>query len=360
VSASPLVSIVVPVFNGERHLRESLDSILAQTHPTCEVLVMDDASTDGTPAIVASYGHRVVSHRQPETRGIYGNVNVGIAQARGPYVAVYHADDVYDARIVEREVAFLEAHPGAGAVFCQDIFIDEVGREYGRLAIPPELRGGRPLDGRVVFNALLTYKNRFLRSPTSMVRAAVYREVGGYRDVEFRNTADLEMWLRIVQKYPLGILEEHLVRYRHSESSSASRYHRLRTDPERHFAIMDRHLQAWAAAIATPGALAAHEAHRAEDRLMCAISHYILDRRAEARRLLEGIRTVRIRRSPQVQRTRLLVLLVLLRVLVRLPRLAVVAGVFHRRWHARGRWVRASGARGRRGAAGSPGPEAER
>src|SRR5262249_7263082 len=70
-----MVSIVVPVYNGERFLRASLDSILAQTYPRIEVLVMDDASTDGTPAILASYGERIKVIRQPENRGIYGNMN---------------------------------------------------------------------------------------------------------------------------------------------------------------------------------------------------------------------------------------------------------------------------------------------
>src|SRR6188472_1395337 len=81
----PLVSIVVPVWNGERFLRESLDSILAQTYPRLEVIVVDDASTDETPEILASYGDRIRILRQPRTRGIYGNANDGIALARGDF-----------------------------------------------------------------------------------------------------------------------------------------------------------------------------------------------------------------------------------------------------------------------------------
>src|SRR5579859_7459650 len=132
-----LVSIIIPVFNGERFLRESLESILVQTYPHIEIFVMDDASTDGTPGVVAAYGQRVKYHRQNTNRGIYGNANDGIAMARGEYIAIYHADDIYDARIVEREVDFLERYPEAGAVFCQDIFIDPAGNERGSLQIPP-------------------------------------------------------------------------------------------------------------------------------------------------------------------------------------------------------------------------------
>jgi glycosyltransferase involved in cell wall biosynthesis len=333
----PLVSIIVPVFNGEQYLRESLDSILAQSYPNTELLIMDDASTDGTAEIIASYGNRVKAYRQPQNRGIYGNMNDGIAMARGEYIAIYHADDIYHSNIVEREVDFLERYPEAGGVFCQDIFIGPDGQEQGRLVLPPEVRGGRPLDFRVVFNALLTYMNRILRCPSCMVRASVYRDVGGYRDELFRNTSDLEMYLRIARKYPIGILEEYLYRYRRGHSSSAQRYHHLRTDPVRFFRIMDLYLDEGGREIATREALAAYEAHRAEDRLMIVISHYILGHRQEARPVLSQVRPLQILGSPRVQRGRLLILFFGLHCLVRLPRIRPLAEMFYRRWHTMGK-----------------------
>lgn len=330
----PLVSIVVPVFNGERYLRESLESILAQTFPRTEILVMDDASTDDSPGIVASYRDKVDSYRQPRNRGIYGNVNDGIAMARGDYIAVYHADDVYQPHIVEREVAFLERHPEAGAVFCQDVFIDPSGDELGRLQLPPEVRGGYPLPYPVIFNALLKYKNPFLRCPSSMVRASVYRDVGCYRDQEFRNTSDLEMWLRIAQKYPIGILEEYLFCYRYGHGNSAQRYHHLRTDPSRYFQIMDMYLDDGGRAVATADALTAYEGHRAEDRLMCAVNNYILGRSEEAGAILSHVRAGQILGSSRIQSGRLLVLFLMLQCLVRVPRVPLIARMFYQRWHS--------------------------
>jgi GT2 family glycosyltransferase len=327
VTNSALVSII--------YLRESLDSIIAQTYRRTEVLVMDDASTDTTPAIIASYGDRVNYFRQPQNRGIYGNVNGGIAMARGEYIAIYHGDDVYHPTIVEREVQFLERYPEAGAVFCHDVFIDPLGRECGRLEIPPELRGGRPLDYRSVFNALLTYKNPFLRCPSSMVRASVYRDIGGYRDKEFRNTSDLDMWLRIARKYSIGILDDYLFWYRFGHGSSAQRYHHLRTDPSRYFRIMDLYLKDGGWTIATHEALAAYEAHRAEDQLMRVINHYILDQSEDARAILKQVRVGQMLKSPRVQRGRLLVLFLALQALVRVPRISLLANLFYRRWHVK-------------------------
>ncbi len=331
----PLVSIIVPVFNGERYLRESLDSIVAQSYPYMEVLVMDDASIDSTPDIIASYGGKVRYFRQPQNRGIYGNMNDGIAMARGEFIAIYHSDDVYDSRIVEREVEFLQRYPEAGAVFCQDIFIDPEGCERGRLELSPEVRGGRPLDFRVIFNALLMYKNRFLCCPSCMVRASVHKDVGNYRDEQFLNTSDLEMYLRISRKYSIGILEEYLFRYRWGHGNSGQRYRHLRTAPERYFKIMDLYLEQGGYSAAMPKALAAYEAHRAEDNLMRVVNHYILGQCKETREVLGLVRMRRLLASGRIQRGRLLVLFLLLHCLARLPIIPFLANLFYRRWQTK-------------------------
>jgi len=348
---SPLVSIVVPVYNGERFLRASLDSILAQRYRPIDVLVMDDASTDSTASIIASYGERVRAIRQPRNRGIYGNANDGIALARGDYIAVYHADDLYEPEIVERQVAFLESHPQAGAVFCKDIMIDPQGREEGRLVLPSEVRGERPLDYAVVFNSLLKFKNAFLMCPSAMVRAAIYRDVGVYRDAQFRNSADLDMWLRIARRSAIGILDQYLFRYRFGHGNSAQRYHQLRTDAERFFTIMDLYLNEGDRALAAPQALAAYEAHRAEDQLTRCLNAYVLGRLAEGRAILGEFRVSRLLASPVVARGRLLVVFFLLATLVRLPRIALLAELLRwRRWGAGARrrgtlppWARSDG-----------------
>jgi glycosyltransferase involved in cell wall biosynthesis len=324
------------VFNGERYLRESLDSIVAQTYPDIEILVMDDASTDGTPEIIASYGDRVTCFRQPRNRGQFENVNDGIARARGEYIAVYHSDDVYEPEIVAREAAYLRDNPAVGAVFCQDIFLDGASREVGRLTLPPEARGGRPLDYPVVLNALLKYKNSFLRGPSSIVRAAVYADVGPYRGEVFGIASDLEMWVRIARRHPVAVLPEFLFRYRYGHENLSKEYAHLRTEQERFFKVMDHYLDEGDRRHATAEAMAAYEAHRAEDRLMRAVNHYILGQRGEARALLGEVKPRHVLASARVQRGRLLILLLVLKGLVRLPRIRPLAGLFYRRWHGGG------------------------
>ncbi len=329
----PRVSIIVPVYNGESYLRESLDSILAQTYPRIEVIVLDDASADRTGEIAAEYGSKIQLHHQPVNKGIYANANDGITLARGEYIGVFHADDVYLPTIVEKQVEFLDGNPDIAAVFAQDIFTDQDGRDYGRLELPAELKTERPLDFRTIINALLTHRNHFLRCPGAMVRASAYRELGGYRQEQFRNTSDLEMWLRIVSKYPIAILAGHLFRYRHTKDASSSRYHRLRTDAERYFRIMDLYLDQGGREVATTEALAAYEAHRAEDQLRRSINHYILGQSAEAKMLMRELRLRALLGSRHVQRGRLFLLYAGMEVLTRLPRVDWVANSFYDHWY---------------------------
>ena len=331
----PRVSIIVPVYNGQAYLRESLDSIMAQTYANAEILVMDDASTDNTQALVSLYGDRLTYYRQPQNRGQFANVNDGIAKVDGDYVAVFHADDVYMPTIVEQEVAFLQSYPDAGAVFCLDVFIDALGRKYGSLEVPPEVRGGRPIEYPVILNALLKYKNRFLVGPSAMVRASVYQDVGFYRGEEYGIASDLEMWARIARKYSIGILDEHLMCYRHGHGNSTQTYYHLRTEPEGHFRILDSCLQNGGRAVATAQALTAHEAHRAEDRLMRAINYYIQGDLSRSAAVLGEVRSADILASEQVQSARLLILWVLMRLLLLLPRIRLVANFFYRRWHVK-------------------------
>lgn len=331
----PLVSIVVPAYNAERFLRASLDSILNQTYSATEILFMDDTSTDSTPAIARSYGDRIIYYRQPRNRGQFGNVNDGISRAHGKYVAVYHADDIYLPEIVAREVAFLEAHPEAGAVFAIEIFIDRDGSERGRLVLPPEVRGRELLDYATVLNALLCYKNCIFCGPSSMVPASVYRTIGPYRGHEFPVAGDFEMFFRIARKYPVGILDQHLLRYRWGHGNADQLDRLLRTAPEPYFSIVDEHLSAGGRAFARKSSLAAHEAHRSENALMRAVSCYILDRPQELHQVLKEVSLRRLLGSSKVQRYRLSVLYLLLLLLVRLPHLPLAARVFRKRWYSR-------------------------
>jgi glycosyltransferase involved in cell wall biosynthesis len=333
VGARPTVAVVVPVHNGERFLTEMLESVFAQTYQPVEIIVMDDASTDATPEILEGYAGRLRHVRQAANRGQFLNVNDGIQMAEADVIGVFHADDVYEPQMIEREVAWLVAHPAAGAVFCSDVFVDDRGCEFGRLSLPPEIRGEMPLDYSTILNALLRHGNTFLRCPTALVRAEVYRDVGLYRPDRYANTSDLDMWLRIARRHRIGVLEGHYLRYRRGHGSSSERYQHLRTEPSRVFTILDGELQHQGAGVATTTALAAYEGRRSVDHALCAASKYILGDIAGSRAALRSVKALSLARTGSVQRVRMIALTVALRLLARLPRSGRIAALFERRWY---------------------------
>jgi glycosyltransferase involved in cell wall biosynthesis len=106
----PLISCIVPVFNGERYLGEALDSILRQTYRPIEIIVADDGSTDGTPAVVARYGDQVRYDRQ-EHAGAPVARNLGLSIAHGEFVAFLDSDDLWHPEKLQRQMARFEARP---------------------------------------------------------------------------------------------------------------------------------------------------------------------------------------------------------------------------------------------------------
>src|SRR5215471_9275789 len=105
-----LISCVVPVFNGERYLSETLDSILAQTYRPLEIVVVDDGSTDRTADVVASYHDEVHYFKQANT-GVPAARNLGISRAAGAFIAFLDADDLWHPEKLERQMACFKARP---------------------------------------------------------------------------------------------------------------------------------------------------------------------------------------------------------------------------------------------------------
>lgn len=337
------VSVVVPVRDGAPWLMGSLESILRQTRPPDEVIVMDDASVDGSAELAASLGPAVTVVRRSVPVGQFDNVNEGLDVARGEYVCVFHADDVYEPTIVEREATFLDHHPTVAAVFCQDRFIDLQGREVGRLVLPADVPVDVPISGSDVLDRLLRHRNVFLRCPTAMVRAGVYRHVGRYDQSEFPVAADLDMWVRIARDHDLAVLGEHLLRYRSGHGSAGGMYQRLRTEPDDYFRIMDRELSLLGTATPAPSSLRRYEAHRAADRVSIGVSRYINGNLRDSRDALAAARLQALAGGRTARHLRLAAFLPVMRVLARLPRSARLAESFYRHWHSRYLPARAAG-----------------
>jgi glycosyltransferase involved in cell wall biosynthesis len=155
---APLVSCVVPVFNGARYLAEAVDSVLAQTHPRLELIVVDDGSTDGSAELAARYGSPVRLVRQPHL-GLAAARNAGVESATGDFVAHLDADDLWVPDKLARQLARFQEHPGIGlslALF-QNFWVPELADEARRYEGHPL---AQPMGGYAV-STLVTRRSLF-------------------------------------------------------------------------------------------------------------------------------------------------------------------------------------------------------
>ncbi len=297
----PLVSVCIPAYNASGTLRQTLDSVLAQRYPNIEVIVSDNHSTDTTEQVIRSYAERNVQYCRPDPPpewqlgspsyiGIYVNANFVSKQGQGEYICLFHSDDIYDPAIVQELVELMQANPKAGAAFTMRRTIGKDGQliRMGAPQLPPELRGQQWFDFATLFNAVLTHGN-FLATPSVILRRSVLEAVGDFVEQEFRTSADLEMWLRIAQKHPIGVIDKPLLSYRVSQSHASYRYNHLRTTQADFFTVIDYFLaQPALRRQATPEALASYEFQRSKDQIDCATNMLLHGRVDEATELLRS------------------------------------------------------------------------
>lgn len=203
--SEPLVSFLIPVYNGEAYLEEAIRSARAQTYDPIEIVVVDDGSTDESPAILARLAAedgRIRVHRQ-ENAGHAGALNAALALARGELVAILDCDDEALPDRVETQVRAFEDDPALAAVGGAAELIDHTGRSFHTLEFPTE-----PDDIR----RTLETDCPFLHSAVTMRRAAVLG-VGGYRPA-LSLVLDYDLWFRLAEHHRLANLPRSVVRYR--------------------------------------------------------------------------------------------------------------------------------------------------
>ena len=198
------VSVVIPTYNRADLVMRALQSVFAQTRPVDEVLLVDDGSTDDTEARVRNaYGDRVRYLRQSNA-GVSVARNLGLREARGEYIAFLDSDDLWMPDKTRQQLQFLERHPDYGLVLCDVERVTADGRPIDIL----HRRAALPLDGRIVSNVL---RNPTLVPASAMIRREVYETVGGF-DETLRTAEDLDFHLRVALEWPIGVVEQPLVR----------------------------------------------------------------------------------------------------------------------------------------------------
>lgn len=201
---NPLVTVVVPTYQGEQFLRATLDSVLAQTFTDYELVVCDDGSTDGTLAILDGYGDRLRLVKQ-QNRGVAAARNHAARHARGELLAFLDHDDLWEPEMLATLVPMMREDEDLGLVYSDAHVIDKAGIVRGRRGRYLRYHAGD------VFDPLL--RGNFIPVETTLMRTALYRELGGC-DEGLRYLEDYELCLRVARRTRVGFHPGPLARYR--------------------------------------------------------------------------------------------------------------------------------------------------
>ena len=203
---SPLVSVVMSIYNDGVFIRDAISSILDQSLRDFEFIIIDDGAIDDSVAQVETFNdHRIRLIRQTN-QGLAKALNRGIHEARGKYIARQDGDDISDPYRLETQVAFLEEHPAVGLVGCNALVIDEGGH--------PLIPTNFPTDNASLQEWLLSKssQNPFIHGSV-LFHKAIAMDVGLYRP-EFKRAQDVDLWLRIAERAELANLEDIAYRWR--------------------------------------------------------------------------------------------------------------------------------------------------
>ena len=221
MSATPLVSVVIPAYNCGAYLAAAVQSVLDQDYPHKEVIVVNDGSTDNTAEVLAGFGTRIVVINQSNA-GVAAARNLGMQTAHGELIALLDADDLWLPGKLRKQVEYLNAHPELGAVYCA--WREWAPNASGEFVIPQlsrdemEREGIDAKDSGWLYNALLL--DSIIHTTTLVIRREIMQQSGTF-DAALRRGQDYDYWFRISRLAPIHKLSAVLSLYRiHSESVS--------------------------------------------------------------------------------------------------------------------------------------------
>jgi len=213
---SPIISVILPVYNGQAYLKTAIESILNQTFTNFELIVIDDGSTDQSDAIIKSFSDQRIRHVSQKNRGLAATLNRGIRLARGTFIARQDQDDISHSTRFREQIQFLNRHPRHAMVGSwAHIWKDK--RDTGRQLRHPEKNA--------VLKFELLFNNPFVHS-SIMIRKSVFDQVGGYTtDPKRQPPEDYELWSRVAEKFEVANIPKILLTYRSIQTGMSRDQH---------------------------------------------------------------------------------------------------------------------------------------
>ncbi len=221
---SPLVSAVIPAYNAERFLAQTIESVLGQTYPRIECLVINDGSTDRTAEIAKAFGDHV-RYFEKANGGVSSARNLGIENANGEFIAFLDADDLWLPHKTERQIEVYRRNNHVGLIYSAVQTINETGEVVGEV--------NRSFE-KDALERILCLETPVYLTMTGIVPKKVFEAVGGF-DEELSTSADADMACRIALKYELAVIDEPLAIYRQHGNQMHLNLNALENDTTRIF-----------------------------------------------------------------------------------------------------------------------------
>ena len=217
--SKPKVSILLPAYNHEKYLPETIESVLNQTFSDFELLISDDCSTDNTAQVIRDVSdERVYGVFFDENRGTVRALNYLLSIAKGEYIAVIGSDDVWESEKLEKQLEILEHDKKISACFTWATIINEKSEVLAdESTFPVQAFNYDSSDRAKLLKEFFVKGNRLCHSSV-LIRKDVHHLIGEYNPI-YRQLHDYDLWVRLLLEHEIYIMESKLVRYRFIENS---------------------------------------------------------------------------------------------------------------------------------------------
>jgi glycosyltransferase involved in cell wall biosynthesis len=213
---TPLISVILPAYNAEKTIHETISSILFQSLDDFELIIIDDGSKDSTSEIIFNINDKRIKYFYQENKERAIARNIGISQSQGKFIAFIDSDDLWHQKKLEKQIAAFHENSSLGLIYSDLLYFDDqTGENKFKFSTLIKLHRGD--------NCLIPLlRNNYIQSPTPLVRKDIFTALGGF-DNNLIPVEDWDMWIRITNQYLIDFVDEPLAYYRaHQEFTSWS------------------------------------------------------------------------------------------------------------------------------------------
>jgi len=220
-------SIVISLYNKEKHIQSTIESVLAQSFVDFEIVVVNDGSTDGSEAVVKSIDDERIRFYSQENKGASAGRNAAISKATGTYIALLDADDLWEPNYLETIHTLIQSYPNE-QVFATAVTIETSGGKKPSVYSINSIQE----NATYVLNYFeSSYINTLLTSSSTVVHNSVFEKVGTY-DTTIKSGQDTDLWIRIGLNYKVVFINKSLATYRYGQQSLSNRTKNMADKPK--------------------------------------------------------------------------------------------------------------------------------